>query len=689
MYLDSTVRYDKLELYQYWYNGIRNIKAVTDMRKLTKVQEEIFMSKAMQNMKWKYGENGSFSLYMDEVLIMSAHARGYHVDGRVIDTKSASLVNMKESEKELILTFAADNGLCLTEYLYVDEKQIPGACCSLSGQTGEIVHTNKLVPLVVGSGQDNTLGIWKSIWSKMLLVPYDNTMWLRYEAVPLRAGRRSYDMTVMFKEDTREGLLIGAADFDVWKNGVICSATDAKNLCAQSGIADEGTHDSQPHGVVSGKEVKSAGFYVLYGSDYRELLEQYGDLVSEKQNILKWKDGVPFGFNSWAGLAFRLNADNYQKTGEFLRKELQPNHYENQGVTYANLDSGWNVIPEKTLTALVKELHENSQKAGIYDAPFAFFGRDEDMKNEIEGAPGHIYEEILMRDEMGRLLPRVDGAIPFDVTHPVWKQQMKHKLDHFLKWDFDYVKLDFMTHGGMEGVHFDKKITTGRQAINEGYRFISEYLAKDRIGKSFFISLSIAPMFPCGYGHARRFSCDAFGTYEDVEYVLNAQTYAWWENGRLYQFNDPDHICLLKSFCMDNESSEGEARARYTSAVIAGTVMMLSDDYECEKARERAKRFATNQQINVIAASQKSFRPVEAGDSSACQAFCAVVNDRQCIALFNWKPGKQKVTLDLERAGLKAGMRYQELWSKKEMTDKNGVISWEAEGCDAVLLQEI
>ena len=30
----------------------------------------------------------------------------------------------------------------------------------------------------------------------------------------------------------------------------------------------------------------------------------------------------------WAGLAFRLNADNYQKTGKFLREELAPKGYE-------------------------------------------------------------------------------------------------------------------------------------------------------------------------------------------------------------------------------------------------------------------------------------------------------------------------------------------------------------------------
>ena len=116
----------------------------------------------------------------------------------------------------------------------------------------------------------------------------------------------------------------------------------------------------------------------------------------------------------------------------------------------------------------------------------------------------------------------------------------------------------------------DKSVRTGREAIAIGYGLIDDILVKGKGEKPFFISLSIAPLFPCGYGHARRFSCDAFGTMEDVEYVLNAQTYAWWQSGRLYQYNDPDHICLLRSFGMERDSTQGEARARYTASAIAG-----------------------------------------------------------------------------------------------------------------------
>lgn len=652
--------------------------------------------------EWRYTKEGLFELIWEGICVMRAHGEGRHRDGRKIDTRTARLVEQKKAERGqagqdragqkakapggLWLKFCDANGLCLEERLEISPEGAPVASCILSDAEGRDVETNLLTPMVVQAPEKEQQAVWKSIWSKMLLVPYDNTMWLRYEAASLRAGRKSYDMTVMFQEDTREGLLIGAMDFDKWKNAVICSATDAKTLNVCSGVADWGTHDSQPHGSLLGKEVSSARFCILYGTDYRELLEAYGDLIRKERPILTWEEGVPFGFNSWAGLAFRLNPDNYQKTGAFLREELRPIGYENKGVNYCNLDAGWSAFPEEKLIKLTAQLHENGQKAGIYDAPFAFFGKD--VQEEIKGVPGHTFEEILLRDEKGDHLPRVDGAIPYDVTHPLWKEYTEYKLGRFLEWGYDYVKLDFMTHGGMEGCHFDKSVRTGREAIAIGYGLIDDILVKGKGEKPFFISLSIAPLFPCGYGHARRFSCDAFGTMEDVEYVLNAQTYAWWQSGRLYQYNDPDHICLLRSFGMERDSTQGEARARYTASAIAGTVMMLSDDYEREEARKRTLQLAGNREINRMAAAGVSFLPVESNHDSASSAYTAVIGQKQYLALFHWQEKEEVVRVDCERAGLCQGTEYTELWSGETMQDEDGFITWKAQGCDAVVLKE-
>ena len=631
---------------------------------------------------WKLNEKNRFELYADGKSVMSAYAKAAHADGRKIDTRTAKLLHSSENSGELELVYQAENGLTLTEKLSLDNGT-PIAACILSDANGAEVETNYLVPMVISADQNGEQPLWKSLWTRMLTVPYDNTMWLRFEALPMRAGRLSYDLTVVFNPESRQGLLAGAIDFACWKNAFMCSAYDARNLEAICGIADAGSHDTLPHGTVKGKEVSSSRFCVLFGEDYRRLLEAYGDLVKAQRPVLTWDGKTPFGFNSWAGLAFRLNEENFRNTGRFMREKLVPNSYHNQGVSYVNLDAGWNQIGEDGLKRLRDEQHENGQLAGIYDAPFAFFGRD--VKAEIPGVPGHLFEEILLKEPNGDFLPRVDGAIPMDVTHPLWKQHTAWKFNRFVEWGYEYVKVDFMTHGGMEGVHADPSVRTGRQALNMGYQYLCDLLSPEKIGRPFFISLSIAPLFPNGYGHARRFSCDAFGINEDIEYVLNAQTYGWWENQRIYDFNDPDHIVLHQSFCMDRESTIGEARARYTTAAIAGGVMMLSDDYERPEARRRTEMLACNAEVNAIAASRTAFVPVEAADSFASRAFTAAIDGKVYLALFALKAEGETLSVSCARAGIPEGS-YRDLWSGETFVSKNGFINWQADGCDALLL---
>src|SRR5207253_2906679 len=131
------------------------------------------------------------------------------------------------------------------------------------------------------------------------------------------------------------------------------------------------------------------------------------------------------------------------------------------------------------------------------------------------------------------------------------------------------VKLDFLSHGTLEGAHFDNNAPTGVAAYNVGMKRIIADLNLAKIGRPFFISLSIAPLFPAGYAHSRRISCDAFASIGSTEYMLNALTYGWWQNGTLYRFTDPDHTVVYK---VHNEQPvrEAEGRSRFHASVIAG-----------------------------------------------------------------------------------------------------------------------
>ena len=633
---------------------------------------------------WKEEGKGLFTLYLGEQPVLSASASAED-DGTVIDTRKAELVSVRSEDCLLELVYENEAGLRLTECLSVSGNGA-AAQCRLSRTDGSPVRTASMTPLIAHGKGDETPYLWRDLGAKILLVPYDNDMWMRYEAVALRAGRKSYDVTVLFHEESREGLLIGAMDFDVWKNAIACPGMDARILearCGQ-GASDEGSHDYAPHGCLEGPEAVSSRFLILYGPDWRSLLETYADTLRAERSPRCWDQGVPFGFNSYAGLAMNLNAENFAASGEFVHDSLMPLGFENHGATYINLDGGWQRISEEDRLRIRDELHRRGQKAGIYDAPFACFWP---LDREIPLMPGHTFSEIVLRDAQGNPLPRIDRAVPYDVTHPLWLEWTEKKAEQFLAWDYDYLKIDFLSHAGMEGVHVDPSVTTGRQALTYGYRVLERLFDEKKAGRPFFLSLSIAPLFPYGYGNARRFSCDAFGLSEDIEYVLNAQTYSWWTGGRLYQFNDPDHIVLQRSFCMLQDSTEGEARARYTSAAIAGSVMLLADNYALPGAMERTVRIAGNPEVNTIARSGVVFRPADSAGGSASPVYTAEIEGTTYAALFSWKGHEETVCIPLERAGLPEGS-YTDLWTGRKIQAENGILCWHTAGTDALLLRK-
>jgi alpha-galactosidase len=488
---------------------------------------------------------------------------------------------------------------------------------------------------------------------RVLHVPYDNDMWFRFNAVALDQPDQSVtsnEVTTIYDNASRRGFVFGSLTHDLWKTSLTVHAQNGslKDLEVFGGLQGQlgersDTHDFVAHGVVSGRKVMSPRVMVGEFSDWRSGMEAYGKRNAEVHPPLAWAAPRPLGWNSWAAYADKINRQRYIGSAQFVHDKLSPEGFSRK-VVYINFDAFWSSLDGVALEdamATVKSMRSSDGtvfEPGIYWTPFAAWGGDLDAF--VEGTNGkYRYRDILLKGPDGAFLPTVDGGKPIDPTAPGTRLRTQFYIDTLAKMGFKYLKLDFLSHGALEGVHADPTIQTGTEAYNLGMRDV----VKANAGRM-FLSLSIAPLFPSGYGHARRLSCDTKGHMsgkdQSTEYMLNALTYAWWTDESLYII-DPDHIPL------GTKPDEGarnlvEAQSRLLSTIISGGMILdstrLADDPE---GQAMALRVYSNRALMKIGAEGKVFRPVE-GDTgdAAAKIFARQSELGYYIAVFNYDEKK-------------------------------------------------
>ncbi|WP_309121213.1 alpha-galactosidase [Paenibacillus sp.] len=530
---------------------------------------------------------------------------------------------------------------------------------------------------------------------RVLFVPYDNDKWVRYGSYPIPGSVESYEATAIYGADSRRGVVLGSVRHDFWKTGIQAEGTFAGELArlrAFGGVSGLHTRDTLPHGTAKGLVNVSPLVFVGAYDDYRTGMEAFGLANAALVPALPWDGGVPFGWNSWSAVMSKLDLDVYVHTSDFFRNELQGGGFHgDDGVVYVNFDAFWNHLPAGELEEAVRRVKANGQKPGIYFSPFAYWGKD--PERPVEGFEGqYVYRDILLKDDASRLLPTLDGAHAIDLSHPVALERIRNELRNFVERGFEYVKADFLSHGAMEGRHHNPEIRTGVQAYHLGMRTIRDALAPEKIGRPFLINLSIAPLFPHGYAHSRRVSCDAFGLIGDTEYMLNAVSHGWWINDALYRFNDPDHTVLYKSE-NQRETTEQEGRSRLTASVIAGTSLLLGDDYRQEEAARRAREWMTHPDVMKLARLGRTFRPAgRPSGSKAADVFTLRTDEGHWVAAFNYDPNAGiRKELSLEELGISetGALSVADVWSGAEQVVEAGArrLLVELEPAEAKLLR--
>jgi alpha-galactosidase len=495
--------------------------------------------------------------------------------------------------------------------------------------------------------------------NRALFVPFDNDKWIRFQSHPLDfTTLTSYEATAVFNGKTRKGLVVGSVEHDFWKSAVIMNKADNGNaytLTCYGGAADSTTRDLLPHGAQEGHVIRSPKVMLGVFNDWRAGMDAYGAANATIAPPRPWKKAMPFGWNSWGVLQFKINYEKALEVSDFFHENLQQHNFVNSdGEVVIGLDSGWDSFTEEQLKDFVKHCKANGQMAGIYWTPFTDWGKNPDRN--IKEAPEYKFKDVYL---YANGQPQdLDGAYAIDPTHPAIEERMKKVSDLFHRCGFQYVKVDFMAHGAINADKWhNPQVKSGIAAYNYGMQLLDKYFG------DMYINLSIAPIFPAQYAQSRRIACDAWNKIKDTEYTLNAVSYGWWINN-IYRFNDADHVVL-------QEASEGENRARVTSAVVTG-LFIAGDDFSkggSEEGKVKAKQFLTNAEVNA-AAMGRSFRPVEGtGVRSEDQFMFTDANGDTYYAVFNYTENTRSIQLPLERLGLDRNKHYsvRDLWSHADI----------------------
>jgi hypothetical protein len=532
---------------------------------------------------------------------------------------------------------------------------------------GASLSSNEMSAIVVNQTGAVDLGNYTD--TRFLHVPFDNDAYYNYNAESSNGTTdTSFEVGAFYDNTSRTGLVVGSVTHDTWKTGIEFTGDSNKldSLWVYGGA--NSSSDQWPHSSVAGNKITSPTILVGYYTDWRTGMEDFASTNAQYAPMLSWGGPAPMGWNSWGKIQNNLSYANATAVEDYFHTQL-PN-FNNQGTVYITLDNYWNNLSDTQLQEFVDHAHSQGQKAGVYWAPWIIWNWTA-LTGAVDGASSYTFNDIVLKNTSGEPIGALDSAYGIDPTHPGSKQRMDYYIDKFKTAGFDYIKLDFLSHGTLEGgsnngVHYDPTVQTGIQAYNAGMK----YLYAD-IGTSMFIDESIAPLFPYQYAHARRVAGDTYGSIEDTKREMASASYGWWMAGRMYNWNDPDEMLLEGTETPSGSTTAvpftaNENKSRVTSGAVAG-FMLNGDDVTDAASPALVQQWLTNSSINGLPALNLNFRPVEGNTgTSPVSVLVAQRGNTYYIAVFNYDGSNPlSQTIDLGRAGLNSGTAYSvtDLWS--------------------------
>ena len=205
-------------------------------------------------------------------------------------------------------------------YLYPDKEYI---LTDFTVEAKEEISSAKMAPVNV----DSISGFLQAGDNRALFIPFDNDKWIRYQSHPLGFDTLvSYEVTAIFNNESRNGLVIGSVEHDNWKTAISIGKGMNDNigsLVCYGGMADEQTRDVKAHGALVGKKIKSPKVFLGFFENWCDGLEAYAKANAVIAPPKAWEKAVPFGWNSWGALQFNLTYEKAMEVSDYFKENLQ------------------------------------------------------------------------------------------------------------------------------------------------------------------------------------------------------------------------------------------------------------------------------------------------------------------------------------------------------------------------------
>lgn len=489
----------------------------------------------------------------------------------------------------------------------------------------------------------------------------------------------SHWVMALFDNQTRQGLVAGAASVQTWKSSQqLGEAREANGPLSGFALYNWG-------GTQRGKTVDSDRFFIGYFSDYRDGLETYGNIYTQGEPRLRWSGAVPVGFNAFYSHDSYGKARDMGDITDYVTAHLKPLGYQ-----YVNMDGGFQ--PEsypQGMKDFADYVHQRGLKAGGYLTPFTIYENWLDLPVDNTG---FTHRDACLRDQNGQMVKTYLGTYALDMSHPAAQYIVRRNIKNYLAWGYDYLKLDFLDMGLYEGRHHSPAIN-GMQNYRIGMKIMrDEVLAS---GRQVYLNASIAPLLPAAFTHGRRAACDTslgVAGYSGIERQAFNSAASWWSNGTLYDYNDADMFLPEQLLMGAGRLSQLAALRLATTVALGGGHWLVGDNLPF--IDEDRRTWIENKSLLEVARAGVAARPhsmtnfYHAGEHSPAVLTRSDGHGGRYVGLSNWHDTTRHWRLTPAQLGMKADRQYQiiELYSGKRWPAPRGNVEYSLQAGETALL---